>query len=58
MTRIVETLRAIMSRRPPPIESTKIELDHEIVERSKIRVRTAKLAHMLADYRRQDGLLK
>lgn len=43
---------------PRPIESTRDELAHEIIERRAIHRRTTKLALILSDYRRGDGILR
>lgn len=52
-------LRGMWRPEPPrPIESTRTELAREIVKRRRIHSRTAHLAVLLADYRRQDGILK
>lgn len=59
MKRLAERF-SMLFRIPPqrPIESTRIELVEVQGERRQLTARRAHLAHLLADFRRQDGMLR
>lgn len=59
MKRLARKIMVALHLAPPrPIESTRDELAHEIIERRAIHRRTTKLALILSDYRRGDGILR